>query len=113
MLISPVVTAKLGVQSGFYAYQWEKNGVTITNATADTLNVTAFGTYACRYERTATSGWSPWSPTPVVISQMQPTITPPIQINGLHSNVLPAPDGSTTVPLMVPNTFASYEWHRV
>ena len=109
---APIV-AKLGIQSGFYAYQWQKNGVTISGAVGDSLNVTAFGTYACRYERTATSGWSVWSPKPVVITQMQPTITPPIQINGLHTNILPAPDGSTTVPLMVPNTYATYEWHRV
>jgi len=106
------VNAKLAVQPGFFAYQWQKNGVTISGAVKDTLTVTAYGTYACRYQRTSTSGWSIWSPKPIVISQMQPTVTPPIQISGLRSNVLPAPDGSTTVPLMVPNTYASYEWHR-
>ena len=107
------VNAVLKLQKGFYAYQWQKNGSTINGATADSLVVTDYGTYAGRFQRTATSGWSAWSPTPVVISQKQATVTPPIQINGLQSNVLPAPDGSTTVPLMVPNNYASYEWHNV
>jgi hypothetical protein len=49
----------------------------------------------------------------VVISEKQATVTPPIQVNGLRSNVLPATDGSTTVPLTVAGSFASYEWRRI
>ncbi|MEO6639258.1 MAG: hypothetical protein ABIN25_13350, partial [Ginsengibacter sp.] len=92
------VSAKLQVQPNFYAYEWDNNGVTIAGANTNTLNVTAYGTYRARFKRKSTSGWSVWSPAPVVVSQKQPTITPPIQVNGLYSNVLPAPDGSTTVP---------------
>ncbi|MFT3980381.1 MAG: fibronectin type III domain-containing protein [Ferruginibacter sp.] len=107
------VSAQLGVQAGFYAYEWSKNGITISGATNNTLNVTEYGSYAARFKRTATSAWSAWSPSPAVISQNQGTVTPNIQISGLRSNVLPAPDGSTTVPLMVPANYYTYEWRRV
>ncbi|MEP6710994.1 MAG: fibronectin type III domain-containing protein [Ferruginibacter sp.] len=107
------VSAQLGLQVGFYAYEWQKDGVTIAGQTSNTLAVNSYGTYKGRFKRTATSQWSLWSPTPAVISQNQGTISPTIQINGLHSNVLPAPDGSSVVPLIVPNTFFTYEWRRV
>ncbi len=107
------IDAKMQVQPGFYAYQWDKDGVVIPGATTATYNATANGTYRVRFMRTSTSPWSAWSPAPVIVSQKQPTITPPIQINGLFSNVLPAPDGSTTVPLLVPNIFETYDWKRI
>ncbi len=106
------VNAKLGLQGGFYAYEWQKDGVTIPGATGKDLIVTSYGQYRGRFKRKSTSDWSVWSPTPVIISAKEPTVTPPIQISGLRSNVLPSPDGSTTVPLFVPNTYASYEWRR-
>jgi hypothetical protein len=31
---------------------------------------------------------------------------------GLASRVIPAPDGSTTVPLEVPEGYATYTWQR-
>ncbi len=107
------VDAKMQVQPGFYAYEWDKDGVTISGANTNTYDATVYGTYRVRFKRTATSNWSAWSPSPVIVSQKQPTITPPIQINGLFSNVLPAPDGSTSVPLTVPNIYASYDWRRI
>lgn len=105
--------AKLALQAGFYAYEWSKDNVTIPGATGNQYTATTFGTYRARFKRSASAAWSDWSPAPVVVSEKPPTITPPIQINGLMSNVLPAPDGNTTVTLKVPNTFASYEWRRV
>lgn len=108
-----IVDARLGLQAGFNAYQWEKDGVVIAGATSNTLNVNSYGTYRGRYRRTSTSAWSEWSPTPVVVSQKQPTITPPIQINGMFSNILPSVDGRTTVPLTVAGNYTNYEWRRV
>lgn len=108
-----IVNAKLGLQSGFYAYEWDKDGVTISGQTTNQLTVTSFGTYRGRFKRTATGQWSVWSPAPVVISQNQATVSPAISINGLKSNVLPAPDGSIATPLTVPNNYISYEWRRV
>ncbi len=107
------VNVKLALQAGFFAYEWDKDGVVIPDATGNELIVTSFGQYRGRYKRKSTSDWSDWSPKPVVIALKQPTVTPPIQINGMRSDVLPAADGSTTVPLMVPPTYASYEWRRV
>ncbi|MEP7079832.1 MAG: PA14 domain-containing protein [Ginsengibacter sp.] len=107
------VDAKMILQSGFYAYEWQKDGVTIVGANTDSINVHAYGTYRARFKRSSASNWSDWSPQPVVISQKNPTVSPPIQIDGLHTAVLPAPDGSTSVPLIVPNTYASYDWRRV
>ncbi|MEP6583199.1 MAG: PA14 domain-containing protein [Ginsengibacter sp.] len=107
------VSAKLQVQPGFSAYEWDKDGVTIPGANTNTLNVTSYGTYRARFKRRSTSNWSAWSPAPVVVSQKQPTVTPPIKVNGIFSNVLPAPDGSTTVPLTVPNIYTSYDWRRI
>jgi predicted esterase len=107
------VSVKMALHPGFNAYEWEFNGSTIPGATSNQYTATQYGTYRARFRRTATSAWSEWSPTPVVVQQKVATITPPITINGLRSNVLPAPDGSTTVPLMVPDTYASYEWRRV
>ncbi|MFL5788018.1 MAG: fibronectin type III domain-containing protein, partial [Flavisolibacter sp.] len=107
------INAKLGVQDGFYAYEWQKDGVIIPGATSSTLIVKQIGTYSVHFKRTATSNWSAWSPTPVVISIKTATVTPPIQVNGTFSTVLPAADGNNTVPLMVPNNYVSYEWRRV
>lgn len=107
------VRAVLILQPGFYQYEWEKNGVVMPGETKDSLVATDYGTYRARFKRTSTSDWSDWSPRPIVISQKAGTVTPPITIDGLHSNVLPAPDGSTTVPLKVPEGYASYDWRRV
>ena len=110
---SDPVNAKLGIQAGFAAYEWDKDGVTIPGATAKDLTVTTYGTYRARFKRNAGGSWSVWSPNPAVISLKTATVTPPITINGLFSNVLPAPNTQTTVPLMVPPNFTAYEWRRV
>ncbi|MEP6675448.1 MAG: fibronectin type III domain-containing protein [Ferruginibacter sp.] len=107
------VSVKLALQPGFFAYEWQKDNITIAGANSDTLHVSAYGQYRGRFKRTASSNWSLWSPLPVNITQKQGTVTPPIQIGGMYSSVLPAPDGSTTVPLALPTTYASYEWRRV
>ena len=107
------VSAQLGLQAGFYAYEWQKDGVTISGETTNQLTVNSYGTYRAHFKRTATSQWSVWSPTPAVISQSQGTVSPAIQVSGFHSTVLPAADGSTIVPLFVPNIYFTYEWRRV
>lgn len=108
-----VVSVRMGLQPGFNAYEWQKDGIAISGATSNEYIATAYGTYRARYRRTATGSWSDWSPAPVVVQLKAPTITPPIQVNGLRSIVLPATDGSNTVPLMVPANYVAYEWRRV
>ncbi len=60
------INVTMGVTAGFDGYQWRKNGVVITGASGNTLQVTAPGTYDCRILSGTT--WSYWSPTPVVIT---------------------------------------------
>ncbi|MEP7258270.1 MAG: fibronectin type III domain-containing protein, partial [Flavitalea sp.] len=126
---SEAINAKLGLTPGFYAYEWQKDNVTIatrTNGvntivnaasvisfTGNEISVKSFGTYRARFKRTASSAWSDWSLKPAVIKTKSTTITPPITVSGIKSKVLPALDGSTTVPLQLPAGFTSYEWYRV
>ncbi len=107
------ISVHMGVQAGFAAYEWSKNGATIAGATSADYTATSFGTYAARFKRTASSAWSAWSPSPIVVQLKAATVTPPITVSGLASKVMPAPDGSTTTPLQVPNTYVAYEWRRV
>jgi len=112
------VSVHLGLMPGFSAYEWQKstNGTTwttISGATSADYTATQYGYYRARFKRTSTSAWSEWSPTPIQIQQKAATVTPPIQIDGLRSKVLPAPDGSTTTPLTVSGNFVAYEWRRV
>ncbi|PWT97806.1 MAG: hypothetical protein C5B52_13250 [Bacteroidetes bacterium] len=113
------VSVKLGLQAGFNAYAWQFRPDTlsawtdISGQTTNNLTATTYGYYRARFRRTSTSAWSDWSPAPVQVGIKPPTVTPPIQINGIHSNVLPAPDGATTVPLMVPSTYVSYDWRKI
>jgi fibronectin type 3 domain-containing protein len=123
------VDAKLGLTPGFYAYEWQRNGVTIalsTNGnnqvldtgsvstfTGNEITISKFGTYRARFKRKASANWSDWSTQPAVIGAMSTTQTQPIRVDGRHSNVLPALDGSSTVPLTLASGFTNYQWYRV
>ena len=124
------VDTKMGITPGFYAYEWQKDGVTIatrTNGvntivngasiisfTGNEVTVRSFGTYRVRFRRTASASWSAFSPKPAVIQlKSSSTASSPITINGAKSKVLPSVDGSTTVPLMLPAGFSNYQWIRV
>lgn len=124
------INVKIGITAGFYAYEWQKNGATIATTTngvhtivngtsivsgsytGNELRVNSFGTYRVRFKRTASGDWSVWSPKPAVISSKPVTQTPDIQVDGTKSKVLPAPDGSTTVPLVLPTGYVSYQWFQ-
>jgi len=105
------INATIGVTAGFTSYQWRKNGVVIPGANADTLAVNSVGIYDCSIERGTT--WSVFSPHPDTISYMTPSVPPTITVDGLLSDVEPAPDGSTTTTLMVPANYSAYVWQRV
>ncbi len=123
------ISARIGIVPGFHTYEWQKDGVTIAqrvngvntvfdnsailNFTGNEITVKAFGTYRVRFKRTASAQFSEWSPKPAVIKPKTTTQTPPIQVEGMRSIVLPAPDGSTTTPLTLPEGYSVYEWYRV
>ncbi|HYE53263.1 MAG TPA: PA14 domain-containing protein, partial [Chitinophagaceae bacterium] len=111
------VNARMGISPGFVAYEWQVNtgsGYTnIPGATSNEYTATSYGTYRVRFKRTLAGAWSEWSPKPVVVGPKSTTVTPPITIKGLRSRVLPAPDGSTTVPLRLPPGYVAYEYWRL
>jgi large repetitive protein len=107
--VTPNVT--IGLAPGFQAYQWELNGVLQPQWTTNSIHVTANGTYSARVERNG--NWSNWSPVPVVIGVKQPTNTPPISVVPGMSDVIPAPNGQTSVNLQVPDTnYISFTWEQ-
>lgn len=124
------INAKIGITPGFYAYEWQKdnvtiatrtngvntivNGASIISFTGNELTVRSFGTYRVRFKRASSAPWSAWSPKPAVIKEKSTsTLSGPITVNGAKSKVLPSLDGSTTSPLMVPSGFSGYQWVRV
>lgn len=122
------INTKLGITAGFYAYEWQKDGITIatrTNGvntivnntsiisyTGNEITIKSFGTYRVRFKRNGASAWSDWSPKPAVIKAKVVAPAPAITINGTKSKVLPALDGATTVPLQMPAGFTNYQWQR-
>ncbi|HYE56320.1 MAG TPA: fibronectin type III domain-containing protein [Chitinophagaceae bacterium] len=111
------INARMGISPGFAQYEWAVNTgsgySTIPGATSNEYTATAYGTYRVRFRRVAGGPWSEWSPKPVVVAQKSTTVTPPIAIKGQRSKVLPAPDGSTTVPLRLPPGFVAYEYWKL
>lgn len=122
------IAAKMGLTSGFFAYEWEKDGVVIarrtngvntilssaavTSFTGNEITVKQYGTYRARFRRSSSSAWSAWSPKPIIVRVKNITQTAPITVVGMKSNVLPALDGSTTVPLTMAPGFLNYRWYR-
>jgi hypothetical protein len=122
------VNAKLGITPGFYEYEWQKDGTTIATRkgtvntildnssirsfTGNEISVKDYGTYRVRFRRVNNGPWSDWSPKPAVIKSKSTTQTPPIEISGIKSKVLPALDGKTTVTLQLPAGFTNYQWVR-
>jgi fibronectin type 3 domain-containing protein/predicted esterase len=103
------INVTIGVAPNYNGYQWRRNGVALASTT-NTINATDTGVYDCRVLRGTI--WSDWSRTPVHITIKQPTVTPPITISGLMSNVIPAVDYSY-VSLKVPSGYATYTWQKV
>jgi hypothetical protein len=62
---------KLILAEGFFAYQWEKDGVIISGATTNTYIAKAPGKYRARFSRVAAptaAQWNKWSPIVTITS---------------------------------------------
>ena len=62
---------KLELAEGFLAYQWERNGVIISGATAASYMATTVGTYRARFSRVSNpteTQWNKWSDPVSVVS---------------------------------------------
>lgn len=62
------IAARMGITAGFFAYEWQKDGVTIPDATSNEYTATQTGQYRVRFMRVSGGYWSAWTPNPVVIS---------------------------------------------
>ncbi len=65
---------RMAVAKGFHAYQWQRNGVTISGATAATYEATTTGTYRARFSRVknpSSGDWNEWS-DPVNVTDVNP-----------------------------------------
>ncbi len=101
------VNTKAGLTPGFNAYEWQRNGSTITNATGNELSITQTGAFRARFKRTSTSAWSDWSPVPAnIINTSSGTIN--ITVSG--STALPTPSGQNSVTLSAPAGYTTYNW---
>ena len=104
------IDVRLGITSGFEAYEWRKDGVVISGASGNELQVTSFGVYDVRFMENGV--WNGWSQKSIEVKEKAATITPDIQVSGLRSRVLPAPDGTTSVPLELPEGYIEYGWKK-
>lgn len=123
------LNVKMGISAGYHSYEWKRGEQIIATKVGNTLTVLdnsvivaftgneitvkQYGTYSVRFKRASNSEWSVWSPSPAVLKTKSVTQAVPIEVDGLRSYVLPAPDGSTTVPLKLPEGYVNYEWYRV
>ncbi|MEJ7768213.1 MAG: PA14 domain-containing protein, partial [Chitinophagaceae bacterium] len=106
------VSARIGITGGFAQYQWQKDNVDIPGAVSNEITATQLGSYRVHFKRFSSSPWSEWSPIPAVLTPRAPGATPAIKVSGTRSKVLPAPDGSITVPLELTAGHPAYEWRR-
>ena len=122
------VNARLGITAGFYEYEWQRDGVLIASRTGtintihrpeyiisytgNEVTVKDYGTYSVRFRRVNNGPWSEWSMKPAVIKPKSTTQTPPIEVVGMRSKVLPSLDGKTTALLQLPAGFTNYQWVR-
>lgn len=103
---------ELRVAYGFWAYQWQRDGVDIPGATGAVYVAKTPGTYRARFSRvqnpTTDAQWNRWSDN-VVITQGNET-TPVITVIG--TTQLPGKDGVDTVVLEGPANFKYYYWYK-
>jgi hypothetical protein len=96
---------------GFRAYQWEKNGVIISGATANTYTATTTGTYRARFSRKANPGasdWNQWS-DPVTVTSQTPAQA---QLDQIGTVVLKDPNGSNDAKLKAASGYDHYYWYK-
>lgn len=65
---------RMELANGFRAYQWQKNGVTISGATSSSYVATTTGTYRARFSRKvnpSSADWNTWSKE-ITVTQQSP-----------------------------------------
>lgn len=96
---------------GFFAYQWEKDGVIIPDATTHAFTATTPGTYRGRFSRVPAPGpndWNRWS-DPIVI---QEKTLPAPTVSANYSTIFPNINNDNTVTLSTGASEYTYHWYR-
>lgn len=102
---------RMELAEGFFAYQWERNGVIISGATGPRYVAETTGTYRARFSRKKNPGpsdWNRWSDAVTVTSQ---TLPKPV-ISQTGSVVLKGLDGYNYAHLKAEGNFAHYYWYK-
>jgi chitodextrinase len=106
----------LGFSKGFFAYQWERDGQIIDDATGAELVANTPGTYRGRFSRKpnpSESDWERWS-DPIVVSEMYPE-KPTVDIVGtahLRGPGLTSTDENNMVKLRAGQAAEFYQWYK-
>lgn len=102
---------KMELPSGFFHYQWERNGVIISGANGPKYEATIAGTYRARFSRKKNPGsgdWNRWS-DPVKITSL--TMQKPV-ISQSGTVVLKGLDNYGYAHLKAEGNFAHYYWYK-
>lgn len=110
------VGVKLGFSKGFFAYQWERDGQVIPDATGAEFTADTPGTYRGRFSRKpnpSTNDWERWS-DPIVVSETNPE-QPVVEVIGtahLRGPGLASTDENNTVKLRSVDSAELYLWYK-
>ncbi|MFZ6010508.1 MAG: fibronectin type III domain-containing protein [Bacteroidota bacterium] len=102
---------RLELAKGFRAYQWERNGVIISGATAAVYEANTTGTYRARFSRVpnpSASEWNEWS-APVTVSQQNP---PRPIVEQIGTLLLKDLNNYNNARLKAVGDFAHYYWYQ-
>lgn len=106
---------KLILAEGFFAYQWEKNGVIISTAKSNIYTATSPGTYRARFSRISSaptaSQWNRWS-APITITEsstatlaarenMDDTVAQVVEEESFHATLYPNPATADNLNIQV------------
>lgn len=103
---------ELELASGFKAYQWQKDGQTISGATSSKFKTTSSGTYRGRFSRISASPteaqWNEWSPGIIVTIQNPPVA----EMRQIGTVVLKDLNNGADAHLESVGEFAHYYWYK-
>jgi chitodextrinase len=107
---------RMAFSKGFFAYQWEREGQIIPDATGPELTTNTPGTYRGRFSRVpnpSEGDWERWS-DPIIVSEMNPE-KPAIEVIGtahLRGPGLASTEENNTVKLKSVEAAELYEWYK-
>ena len=102
---------RMELARGFFAYQWEKDGVIIPGATTARFTATSPGVYRARFSRVPNpteADWNGWS-SPVTVTESNPPKAAFYQTGTVHLKDL---NNYNNAHLHARGDFAHYYWYK-